>query len=77
MAFPPAPPKAATASAFNEIKANPPKILAKTAKKKGTKAAAKQKVAIGLNKARAASGMAKGSTATGTAAKSGKTFNFR
>lgn len=37
-----------------EIKNNPPRILAKTAKKKGKKAAGKQKVAILLNKARAA-----------------------
>lgn len=63
------PPKAATKNAFDEMKANPPAILAKTAKKKGKKAAEKQRVAIGLNKARKASGE--------TATKSGKTFTFR
>jgi len=77
MAFPPAPPKAATKNAFDEIKANPPAILAKTAKKKGAKAANKQRIAIGLNKARRASGMAKSAPATGTATKAGKTFSFR
>lgn len=77
MAFPPKPPAAATANAFNEIKANPPAILAKTAKKKGAKAANKQRVAIGLNKARRSSGMAQSQPATGTATKSGKSFNFR
>lgn len=38
----------------HEMKMNPPKILAKTAKKEGSAQAAKQKVAILLSKARAA-----------------------
>lgn len=38
----------------HEIKTNPPRILAKTAKKKGAAAAKKQKVAILLSKARKA-----------------------
>lgn len=42
------------AAAGKEVKNNPPKILAKTAKKKGKKVASKQQVAIILNKARAA-----------------------
>lgn len=37
--------------AFKEMKENPPKILAKTAKKSGKKAAQKQKIAIALAKA--------------------------
>ena len=37
-----------------EMKKNPPKILAKTAKKKGKKQAEKQRVAILLSKARRA-----------------------
>jgi hypothetical protein len=39
-----------------EMKKNPPKILAKTAKKKGKKQAEKQRVAILLNKVRRAGG---------------------
>ena len=39
-------------SVGKELKNNPPKILAKTRKKKGPTAAKKQKVAILLNKAR-------------------------
>ena len=35
-----------------ELKNNPPRILAKTKKKKGKRAAEKQRVAILLNKAR-------------------------
>ncbi len=38
----------------HEIKTNPPRILAKTAKKKGKAQANKQRVAILLNKARKA-----------------------
>jgi hypothetical protein len=38
----------------HELKVNPPRILAKTAKKKGKKAAQKQRVAILLSKARKA-----------------------
>ena len=41
-------------SAFDEIKKNPPKVLAKTARKSGAGQAEKQRVAIGLSKARAA-----------------------
>lgn len=41
-------------AAGHEMKQNPPRILAKTAKKSGAKQAAKQKVAIMLSKARAA-----------------------
>jgi hypothetical protein len=41
-------------AAGKEIKNNPPKILARTARKSGAKQAAKQKVAIMLSKARAA-----------------------
>jgi hypothetical protein len=41
-------------SAGHEIKNNPPKILAKTARKSGAKRANKQRVAIMLSKARAA-----------------------
>ena len=62
------PPKAATKAAFDEMKANPPAILAKTKRKKGAKAADRQRVAIGLAKARRASG---------TATKHGKEFSFR
>ncbi|HEY7195536.1 MAG TPA: hypothetical protein VH439_17465 [Gemmatimonadales bacterium] len=43
-----------TQSAFHEVKQNPPKILAKTRKKKGKKKANKQRIAIALSKARAA-----------------------
>lgn len=39
-------------SAGHELKANPPKILAKTRRKKGAKAAARQRTAILLSKAR-------------------------
>jgi hypothetical protein len=41
-------------AAGHELKTNPPKILAKTAKKKGAAQANKQKIAIMLSKARAA-----------------------
>lgn len=41
-------------AAFDEIKKNPPGVLAKTAAKKGPAAANKQRVAIGLSKARRA-----------------------
>lgn len=40
--------------AGREMKENPPRILAKTRKKKGAAAANKQRVAIMLSKARAA-----------------------
>lgn len=46
--------KAALTEAFHEIKANPPKILAKTKAKSGPARAESQRVAIGLSKARAA-----------------------
>ena len=39
-------------SVGRELKKNPPRILAKTKKKKGKRAAEKQRVAILLNKAR-------------------------
>lgn len=39
-------------SVGKELKKNPPKILAKTRRKKGVKAAKKQRVAILLSKAR-------------------------
>lgn len=39
-------------AAADEMEANPPAILAKTAKKSGAKQAAKQKIAIMLSKAR-------------------------
>jgi hypothetical protein len=42
------------ASAAREVKKNPPKILAKTAKKFGAEKAKKQKIAIILSKARQA-----------------------
>lgn len=42
----------AVKKAGHEVKENPPAILAKTAKKKGKKAARKQKIAIMLSKAR-------------------------
>ena len=41
-------------AAGHEIKANPPKIIAKTRKKSGAKRAKKQRVAIMLSKARKA-----------------------
>jgi hypothetical protein len=41
-------------SSFHEVKHNPPKILAKTRKKKGKKQAMKQRIAIALSKARKA-----------------------
>ncbi len=47
-------PKDAIAEAGHEIKVNPPRILAKTRKKKGAKAAEAQRKAIMLSKARAA-----------------------
>lgn len=43
-----------TEEAGHEIKVNPPKILAKTARKKGAKQADKQRIAIMLSKARSA-----------------------
>lgn len=43
-------------AAFREVNANEPKIVAKTRRKKGAKAAQKQKVAIALSKARRANG---------------------
>ncbi len=46
------PPKAAIEEAGHEMKKNPPRQLAKTAKKFGKKKARAQKVAIMLNKAR-------------------------
>lgn len=39
-------------SVGRELKKNPPKVLAKTRRKKGAKAAKKQRVAILLSKAR-------------------------
>ncbi len=39
-------------AAFREVNRNEPKIVAKTRRKKGAKAAQKQKVAIALSKAR-------------------------
>lgn len=41
-------------AAGHEMKVNPPKVLAKTAKKSGAKRANKQRIAIMLSKARAA-----------------------
>jgi len=41
-------------AAGHELKVNPPRVLAKTAKKEGKAAAEKQRVGIMLNKARAA-----------------------
>lgn len=38
-------------AAFHEVKHNPPKVLAKTKKKKGKAAAKKQAIAIALSKA--------------------------
>jgi hypothetical protein len=46
------PSRAAIEKAGHELKVNPPKILAKTRKKKGKKRADKQRVAIMLSKAR-------------------------
>ena len=46
------PPKAAIERAGHEMKVNPPKQLAKTAKKFGAADAKKQRVAIMLSKAR-------------------------
>ena len=42
-------------AAAHELKANPPAVLAKTRKKKGKKAAERQRVAIMLSKARRSS----------------------
>jgi hypothetical protein len=39
---------------FHELEANPPKVLAKTRKKKGAKQANRQRVAIAFSKARRA-----------------------
>ena len=50
------PSKAALESAGHELKVNPPKQLAKTAKKFGKADAAKQRVAIMFSKARKAEG---------------------
>jgi len=50
------PPKAAIERAGHEMKVNPPKQLAKTAKKFGAADAKKQRVAIMLSKARKSSG---------------------
>lgn len=38
-------------AAFSELKKNPPRILAKTKKKKGKRAANKQRIAIAFSKA--------------------------
>lgn len=46
------PPKASIEAAGKELKANPPKQLAKTAKKFGSADAKRQRVAIMLSKAR-------------------------
>jgi len=43
---------AKTAAAFSEMKQNPPRVLARTARKYGPARAEQQRVAIGLNKAR-------------------------
>lgn len=51
------PEKAAVMAAAHEMKHDEPAIVAKTRKKKGKKAARKQKIAIMLSKARAMSGM--------------------
>jgi hypothetical protein len=48
------PSREALEAAGHELKHNPPKILAKTRRKKGKKAANKQRVAILLSKARRA-----------------------
>lgn len=40
--------------AFHEVKHNEPRIVGKTRKKKGSKAAQRQKIAIALSKAREA-----------------------
>ena len=49
--------KMSKAAAFKEVHDNPPKILAKTARKKGKAQAEKQRVAIALSK----SGLSRGS----------------
>lgn len=46
--------KGALASAFHELKANPPAVLARTRKKEGPGQANKQRVAIAFSKARVA-----------------------
>lgn len=51
------PEKAAVMAAFHGMSEDEPAIVAKTRKKKGKKAARKQRVAIALSKARAASRM--------------------
>ena len=43
--------KGALASAFHELKQNPPAVLAKTRKKEGASQANKQRVAIAFSKA--------------------------
>ncbi len=50
--FGPSPAKSKIEAAGHEMKVNPPAILAQTRKKKGKKAAQKQKIAIMLSKAR-------------------------
>lgn len=45
-------PKEGVKRAFDEMKKNPPRILAKTKKKFGAEKAGKQKVAIAMSKAR-------------------------
>jgi hypothetical protein len=47
-------------SAGSELKENPPRALAKTKRKKGKKAANKQKVAIMMSKARKADSRKRG-----------------
>lgn len=63
------PPKAAIQAAGHEMKKEPPKILAKTKRKKGKAAAEKQRVAIMLDKARRGS--------EGSVKHKGKKFRFR
>ena len=50
--------------AFDEVTANEPAVVAKTRRKKGVKAARKQKVAIALSKGRRAAGVPEGSRRT-------------
>ncbi len=49
--MPPRKRKMSVKAAFREVTKNPPKILAKTRRKKGATAARKQKIAIALSKA--------------------------
>jgi len=46
------PPRGRLKRAFHEVKHNEPKIVAKTRRKKGAKAARRQKISIALSKAR-------------------------